>query len=247
MVKIKQRVLENTGIKWHGKTTADGGDAEPTDGYQHHDAMWFPSSLGGHVAYKEQYHLSQENFAKYINNNVIKPNKIKSVLELGCGAGSLAYFLRKENSELLVVTLDGNRESYEKSPFIDRENHFVVKTDEDYELVDELGNVVVFDLILSFEHFEHINPEKLSNFFKNIKKHIHKDTLILASAATYDGGHPNLHPSIFSKFKWTEVLNENGFSVIDTEHLKYAPLPFNIQMNLTNELFFRLNTNQRDA
>lgn len=240
-LKIRQRILENVGIEWHGKQDADGRDAEPRDGYQHQDGLWFPFECGGNSLNKEEYHLSQGPFSTYIYDNIVLPHKIKSVLELGSGAGSLSYFLRKKHPELFVVTLDGNRQSYEKSPYIDREKHFVVRTDHNYEIVDESENIIKFDLVLSFEHFEHISPEKLPQFFENIKKHIHNDTLILASVASY--GSPPLHLSVFTKNKWIEILNENGFSILNTEHLKYAPRPFNIQMNLTNELFFKLREN----
>jgi len=228
-MKIKQLNKENGGVEWNGEVA-------PFEGYQHHDGLWFQNNL--HVTYKP--------LAVEIYDNIIKPNKIKSVLELGSGAGSLAFFLRElSNNELLVITLDGNKDTV-NSPYVEKDNHFIVRTDRDYQLVDDNENTIIFDLVISFEHFEHIvDGENFNIFLKNIKKHINKETILFCtgSLSTTSGGVMSgfhWHPNVKSYEEWNKYLNENGFELEKTCHLKDENCPFNFGVGGTNELFFRL-------
>lgn len=224
-MKIKQLNMENTGIEWNG-------DSAPVEGYQHHDALWF--EYDKHITYKA--------LAKEIYDKIILPNDMKTVLELGSGAGSLAYFLKEfSNNRLDVVTLDGNRHAV-ASPYIDKDYHFIVRTDIDYTLQNEENNEIIkFDLVLSFEHFEHICPgESFSIFLENIKKHIHENSLILATASLQSNGNSHWHPNVKSYKEWSFFLQQNGFKLLNSNFVREDTVPFNFPVDLTNELFFKL-------
>ena len=112
-MKVIQKISENKGIEW------DKNHAEIA-GYQHHDGLWFGN----------EYHITYKSLAIEIYEKIIKPNNMKVVLELGSGAGSLSYFLRElSNNELIVVTLDGNKDVV-NSPYIKKEHNFILKTNE---------------------------------------------------------------------------------------------------------------------
>ena len=148
---IKQINEENIGI--------DIIDNLP--GYSHIDALGFivrgkPSDV---------YHSTYEKLSETILNNF--PDA-KYILELGSGAGSLSCHMRNKKSNIIVVTLDGNKESV-LSPYIKKDNHFIVRTDVDFTLMEN-DKIILFDLIVSFEHFEHIQESCFGVFINNIKK-----------------------------------------------------------------------------
>ena len=152
--KYQQTNKENTGI--------DPSGVFP--GYNHEDGLVFDIKRAEH---RMNEHIVPVLFNLY--NNLSK-RPLKYILDVGSGAGNLAYFLR--NSDLIapdveVFTLDGNRETI-NSPFVDKERHFVVRTDKEYNLVNNEGEIIKFDLITSFEHLEHIQPHQLQTFFKSL-------------------------------------------------------------------------------
>jgi len=112
-MKIIQKNGANKGIffeeeSWFQKMLGNSGEhkgcpesEKPTAGYQHEDALWF----------KNEKHTTYHPLAKTIVKRF--PNA-KTVLELGCGAGSLAYWLRDEKPAL---TVDANRAAAEKKSF----------------------------------------------------------------------------------------------------------------------------------
>jgi len=223
-MKIKQLNTENTGIVWNGHDS-------PVEGYQHHDSLWFDNDK--HITYKA--------LAKEIYDNIIVPYNIKNILELGSGAGSLSCFLKEfANNGITIVTLDGNKDSV-NSPYLDNEYHFIVRTDRDYTLQTENNEIVKFDLVLSFEHFEHIcSGENFSIFLQNIKKHIHLNSLILASASLQGEGNFDWHPNVKSYEDWCSFLESEGFEMKSSNFIRQDTVPFNFPADLTNELFFKL-------
>tara|TARA_B100000965_G_scaffold71946_2_gene56806 strand:+ start:895 stop:1578 length:684 start_codon:yes stop_codon:yes gene_type:complete len=226
---IKQRIITNTGI-CHNRKPFDGSTlSEQVEsghwGFRPEDALWFAEDK--HITYRP---LANQILKKY-------PNK-KNILEIGCGAGSLSYHLRDINSDLTVVTLDGNQGTL-KSPYIKDGNHFIVLTDSDYELVDENNNIILFDLVLCFEHFEHIHVDRFGKFLENIKKHSTKDTVIIATASTWPDGRD--HCNVKNRDGWIEYLNSEGFEIIDNTIIE-GNAPFNFEESLTSELVFKIKS-----
>ena len=192
-------------------------------GYEYQDAI---------IPNQTDYHQTYFSLAKKINETF--PD-IKYVLELGCGAGNLASHYRNLNSEVIYVTLDINSDIINNG-LINPNTHFTVFTDRPYQLMKD--NIPLqFDLILSYEHFEHIPEEKIICFLNNIKKHSHKDTTIVATSAIITR---DVHPITWDKEKWREILDKEGFILLENQILEPSITPFNFQFGNSVELIFKL-------
>jgi len=242
--KIKQTNLNNTGIHPAVENPDRGELPEELSlsdqvesgywGYRPGDALglskaddltsvWF--DINKHVTYKP---LAQKILDTY--------PETKKILEIGCGSGSLSNHLRDINNNLTVVTLDGHQKTKE-SPYIDRDKHFIVLTDTDYNLVCEDNKTICFDLILSFEHFEHIHPDRFDKFLENIKKHSDTNTVVIATASKWEAG--RTHCMVKHAYDWFEYLEERGFEMLDQEIIN-GVVPYNFEEYQTNELVFKL-------
>ena len=162
-------------------------------------------------SYYEENHVAntmQEPLARWIIDRY--PNA-KTILDVGCAAGALGYFLRKLKPELIVIDLDGNPETA-NSPFVKEGHHFIVRTDEPYNIVDENGKTVKFDLIVSFEHLEHIQLETFDAFAENIEDHSKEGTLFFATAALYGfPARPHVHCHVKPAGEWDRYFQGRGW------------------------------------
>ena len=159
-----------------------------------------------------------------------------SVLELGAGCGCLSYYFRQiQKPGDIYVTTDINEDSA-KEPY-NGPNHFYLLSDEPFHLVDGNNKTLTFDLILSFEHFEHINSNVVPVLLNNIKRHCHENTIVVATAAQF---HRESHVTLWSKDQWTAVLNESGFEIQNECILTQVMMPFHIKLPGVAELVFRL-------
>lgn len=193
----KQLNINNMGIDLHGDVPA---------GYQHGDGLIFDKSHPSWIIQKNFDALSKDILNMY--------PQAKKFLDIGSGAGNFRYALINNNPELTVITIDGNRETI-KSPLIDVNTHFILRTDIDYTIVDENNEIVMFDIICSFEHFEHIEPKNFDVFINNIKKHSHADTILIASAANWRYSNSNVHCNVKSLKEWdNELINKYGMKNI---------------------------------
>jgi len=195
-MKVYQTNAENMGITEEGNFP----------GYRIEDALHFSPKL--------TYHTMNHSVALILLKEY---SHIKSALDIGAGAGSLGYFLRHLKKDLTVITLDGNPRTT-KSPFIKEEHHFVVRTDLEYNLVDENKENIKFDLICSFEHLEHIQPSTFRQFLKNIRNHCHKDTIVITTAADYvfhEEDERHLHCLVMAMDQWAEIICSEGFEMVD--------------------------------
>jgi len=187
---IKQLNIKNVGVDLNGETP---------EGYQHEDGLCFDEN---NVSW-----MIQENFDSLGEDILNKFPNTKNILDVGAGAGNLRRGLLKVNPDLLVVTLDGNKETI-NSPLVNKNTHFVLRTDVEYELVDENDVILKFDLICSFEHFEHIEPKFFDTFIDNIKRHSHKDTILIATAANWKYNNSNVHCNVKNEKEWEEELTQ---------------------------------------
>jgi len=195
-MKYTQRISENTGIE----------KDEFLPGYSAEDGLHFDED--------SFLHEMMEPMATFLIDLYTTASgthgapELKTVLDIGSGAGSLAYFIKKHSPNTEVFTLDGNKGTL-SSPFINKDYHFIVRTDQEYEIVDENNNIIKFDLITSFEHLEHIQEEAFEQFLKNIMKHSHKDTLFLGTAASWEHeeeGMEHVHCNVKELTEWAEFI-----------------------------------------
>jgi SAM-dependent methyltransferase len=229
-MKIKQLNSSNMGVKIE----------EDLPGYRHVDGLYFEEM--------NMMHIMNHGLSKILIKEF--PNA-KKVLDIGCGAGSLSKFLRKEDKDLLVVTLDGNPET-KNSPFINKDTHFIVRTDLEYDLVDENNKQVKFDLICSFEHLEHIQPSTFKTFLKNIHKHCHQETTIITTAADYvfhEEHEKHIHCLVMPRDQWVGIIESEGFEMINhfpleknKTMLSYEWLPPHGRLAVSHQLNFKLRS-----
>jgi len=202
-MKYRQTIVENIGIEID----------EFVPGYSHNDGISFRNGE------QEPVHQMMEVMVPFlidqyrrVHYNAGVTNNLKYILDVGSGPGGLAYFFRKYDPNLIVFTLDGNQETI-NSPYIDKDTHFVVRTDQEYKLVDENENIIKFDLIVCIEHIEHIQESNFRQFLKNLGAHAHEDTLFFGTAATWEyesDDEKHIHCNVKSFDEWREYLNENS-------------------------------------
>jgi hypothetical protein len=77
----------------------------------------------------------------------------------------------------------------------------------------------------------------MSIFLNNIKNHCHKNTTIVATSAIITR---DVHPITWDRKKWNDILNENGFILLDNKILEPSITPFNFQFENSVELIFKL-------
>jgi len=186
------------------------------------------------------YQFDEHNhngYQPHANHFVSFFKETDKVLELGCGAGNLQYWVKHKLPNITYVTLDIN-EATKTSPYITPETHFTAYTNQPYQFVDDNNNPIKFDYIISFEHFEHISGDTLNVFLYNIKKHCHQNTKVIATASLQQFGGPHL--SVLSKEKWVELIESMGFEMIDEIHLTPENCPPNFGFSQTTDLCFKL-------
>jgi SAM-dependent methyltransferase len=206
-VVYRQTIIENTGVK----------SDEFLPGYSHDDGLRFDKN--------DPINQMMEIMAVFLIKigNIIDA---KTILDVGSGSGALSYYLRKIEPTLKVVTLDGNQ-GIINSPFIDKDKHFIVRTDQEYKIVDENNEIVKFDLIVSFEHLEHIQEENFEQFLKNIFNHSHKNSIFFGTAATWNyekEEEKHIHCNVKNVPEWRTFLEEENqhlFSAGSIHDLNY--------------------------
>ena len=220
MIKIKETLQDNKGYTGH---EFDGTVNNECPGYGHGDGI---RTAG------ENEHATYKRLAESISYNY--PD-VKSVLELGCGAGNLSAHFRSYRPNALYVTVDINAVSPTLG-HINPDYHVVAFTDRPFNIVDEqTGKTIKFDMILSFEHFEHIPAERIDNLFTNITNHSKKGTVGLATAAAFGSV---IHPTVWDRNTWYEVFKKHGLEPTEGSVLNDYNKPYNFELYNTTELLF---------
>ena len=145
----------------------------------------------------------------YLRSCTIQP---KTMLDVGSGSGGLGYYMKTIFPDLEIVSVDGNP-GILSSPLIADAQHFVVRTDKEYRIVDEVGETAQFDLITCFEHIEHIAHEEIQQFINNIEAHSHQDTLFLGtiSGSEFEDGEEDIHCNIKTAQEWKSFYDAGSF------------------------------------
>jgi 2-polyprenyl-3-methyl-5-hydroxy-6-metoxy-1,4-benzoquinol methylase len=130
------------------------------------DEMWSYLSLASILA-----HLALKKY-----NN-------PTFLELGCGASHLSYFLRLYGINS-YFGIDGHPEFVSFNPYLKgHEEHFLIQNLQEEIQLQSLGNSVLFDVIISFEVMEHIREDKIDNFIKTLRNHMHQKSILICTAS----------------------------------------------------------------
>ena len=228
-MKIYQENLSNCS-GFFRKGEADLGvdeDGNLANGYQHHDALWWDGRN-----YIETRRPESMDFVQTMNffnscfgnlaNNIVTYLRPKFILELGSGSGLLCSKLRGADSNIVTVSVDANRD-VSRSPYIDQ-NHFCARTDRLLGFRDENKRRIIFDVVISLDHIEHISPEGIGYFMENIKTHTKHGSKLIFSSVDWkypEGEHSHIHCNAKPKAWWVDLIGAFGFSEY------FSPFPIN--------------------
>jgi cyclopropane fatty-acyl-phospholipid synthase-like methyltransferase len=147
-------------------------------------------------------------------------------LDLGCSGGQLVIdFYNRGN---IAVGLEGSDYSIKHKRANWPEYHnkmlFTCDVSKPYELFNK-NNKILFNLITAWEVIEHIHPDNLKQFFKNIDDNLDENGIFVGSISTnmeIIEGHV-LHQSVFSEKEW---YNKIFPMVLEGTSLKLYSYPF---------------------
>ena len=152
---------------------------------------------------------------------------INSVVDLGCRVGYLISIFKENGASVLGFDIfDYNKESCQ--PNI--KDDFIV-CDLRIPIPEQYTNTK-YDLIVSTEVGEHIDPEYSISYLQNIKSLMHKDSKVLISWSP--DGNDVQHVNALSRDDFHEHMRNNGFKYCDDLTNKFLTL--GISYGIGNEL-----------
>ncbi|WP_118974877.1 class I SAM-dependent methyltransferase [Taibaiella koreensis] len=175
------------------------------------------------VAYESLDHLNpwgtkRDNSRNSIFNRKVykifnESNVTLKVLDLGCSGGG--FVKNCIDDGCVAIGLEGSdfskkhkRAEWRSIP----ENLFTCDITRTFQLSDETGKEMIFDLITSWEVLEHIEEKDLKPLFENIQKHLSHKGLCIVSICYVDDiiNGVNLHRTVKPKSWWLEKVKELG-------------------------------------
>lgn len=139
-----------------------------------------------------------------------------SFLDIGCSGGQFAvdFFERKH----LSVGIEGSDYSvkYERANWPDYYGKvlFTCDASKEYFITDDKDHLIFFDCISSWEVIEHIHPNRLDQFFQNIKNHMNKDSIFIGTISLRTDV-DKLHQSVFPENVWKNEILYKHFDIYD--------------------------------
>tara|TARA_Y100001963_G_scaffold159405_1_gene262941 strand:+ start:6034 stop:7473 length:1440 start_codon:yes stop_codon:yes gene_type:complete len=171
-------------------------------------------------------------------NDILEYNKIKgkkkiNFLDLGCSGGQLVIDILNRGN--FSVGLEGSDYSVKHKranwPEYHNKNLFTCDITKPYKLYN-YNQPVQFDTITAWEVIEHIHPNNLKNFFKNINDNLCSGGFFCGSISTNEDvveGH-KLHQSVFTKEEWFNMI-PNILKETDLELFHY-PFPNQVRKDI---------------
>jgi len=161
-------------------------------------------ALNDAVAVESWQHYSFLELAKTISA-IAKSHIGKdtfSLLELGCGAGSMFEFFKVLGASL-YIGLDGNPLAFKYSPIIYKNQDFFRLVN----LQEEISYHRFFDVVFTSEVLEHIREDHTDEFLKTISNHMNKDSIFLGTIALT---RMDVHINIHDKKWWLDKFAMQG-------------------------------------
>lgn len=115
----------------------------------------------------------------------------KNILDAGCGDGRFCFELRDENAK--VTGIDYSRRAINFAKAFNPDARFFVEDLTKFRLKER------FDVIVSIETLEHIEPERLRKVFENIHKMLEKDGKLVITVPSKNIKTGSKHFQHFSK------------------------------------------------
>jgi 2-polyprenyl-3-methyl-5-hydroxy-6-metoxy-1,4-benzoquinol methylase len=125
-----------------------------------------------------------------------------SVLELGCGAGSMFEYFKLLGASL-YIGLEGNPLAFKYSPIISKNKEFFRLVN----LQEEINFNRSFDLVYSSEVLEHIREDYTDIFLKTVCNHMNKNSIFLGTIALTQ---MDVHINIHNRKWWLDKFTKQG-------------------------------------
>lgn len=160
--------------------------------------MWSYAPLAGAIA-------------AFCHNRYTHP----SVLDLGCGPAHLFHFLR----ELGIgdyLGIDGNPWFIHFNPHLaGHESHFAIQNLQEEIQLRAGERPLVFDVICSFEVLEHIREDRVDDFIRTMRNHMHARSTAFCTASLQAG--MDVHVLVRPREWWLDRFAQHGLFPIRDE------------------------------
>lgn len=107
----------------------------------------------------------EEHLARYLFASKYAAHK--SVLELGCGHGYGAYLLAQSAQSVLACDLNSESLNFARTHYAKSNLEFIKDT-----VIQSSGQLFKYELVISLEVLEHIQPEETSAYLTRIRAHL---------------------------------------------------------------------------
>jgi len=163
------------------------------------------------MGYNHNYY--KRHFEEYreweiaVGKDIVEHFRPTSVIDFGCGVGSYLEGIRYSG----VKKIKGLELNYDAAQqFMPKKIAYGISKG-DITSVQDYG---IFDIAMSVEAAEHINPEGSEAFIENLTNSARKFIFLTAAPPGQRGtGHINCRPKEF----WISKIEDNGFLFLETE------------------------------
>lgn len=187
---------------------------------------------------KEPLRPSPENPSKFALQALQLFGRPIQVLDLGCGENALIQAFYELGSSGIGLDIkggglpEGNRGSY---PPKTTQILALCDFSQPFRVVDEAGDHICFDLITSWESFEHIDPTRRNQMCHNIFNHLAPDGMFLGSInLTGSSAGPDFHRNLITEEEWIALFRQ-FFDVENyplRERFRWQPHSFYVKLTL---------------
>jgi len=156
-------------------------------------------------------------FNDKLNRLFAREEGLLKILDVGCAGGGFVKSCFDDGN--LAVGLEGSdyskkvkRAEWRTIP----EYLFTCDITKDFKLFND-NNPMKFDVITSWEVFEHIKEEDLKNLISNLMKHLDKNGLLIFSISTNTSnmGGVELHQTVKPEVWWRNKFRDFGLTIRD--------------------------------
>jgi SAM-dependent methyltransferase len=173
------------------------------------------------IAYESHDHIvphgtKQDNTKNgaYVRELIRRFGPDMRYMDLGCaGGGFVSQFL---NNNVLAIGIEGSdygrKNEHGEWPKIPN-NLFTADITKPFEVLDDEGNRIEFDVISAFDVLEHIHEADLVQVLTNINNHLKQGGIFTAGIATFpDEGY---HVTLKDEPWWDALHNDHGLMRVD--------------------------------
>jgi len=161
---------------------------------------------------------SRAPFFNKIISDFFPKNKEVKILEIGCGCGSFAYYI-KQNGYHNYTGIDSSEEQARVAKKLKIDNIIFANL---VDYINNLGNESI-DVLLAIDVIEHFTKEELSNLIDNFYRVLRKKGVVISHQPNGEGVFGNAirygdftHELAFTRNSITQIFLSSGFSSVSS-------------------------------